>query len=60
MQEDRRNAAEADEDGGGGDEKYEIKALRKTVGSGEKYRIEGICNYLCVYQEVGIGLLYTI
>ena len=36
MQKDRRNAAEADEDGGGGDEKYEIKALRKTVGSGGK------------------------
>ena len=28
--------AEADEDGGGRDEKYEIKALRKTVGSGAK------------------------
>ena len=35
MQEDRRNAAKADEDGGGGDEKYEkIKTLRKCVGSG--------------------------
>jgi len=38
VQEDRRDAAEADEDGGGGDEKYEIKALRKTVGSGGKGR----------------------
>jgi len=28
--EDRRYAAKADEDGGGGDEEYEIKALRKT------------------------------
>ena len=37
MQEDRRDAAEADEDGGGGDEEYEkIKTLRKTVGSGGK------------------------
>ena len=26
----------ADEEGGGGDEEYEIKALRKTVGSGGK------------------------
>ncbi len=34
MFEDRRDAAEADEDGGGRDEEYEIKALRKTVGSG--------------------------
>ena len=38
MFEDRRDAAEADEDGGGGDEEYEIKALRKTVGSGGKGR----------------------
>jgi hypothetical protein len=29
---DRVDDATADEDGGGGDEKYEIKALRKTVG----------------------------
>ena len=56
----RADDAEADEDGGGGDVEDEIKVQRKTVGSGEKYRIEGICNYLCVYQEVGIGLLYTI
>jgi len=34
--EDRRDADEADEDGRGGDEEYEIKALRKTVGSGGK------------------------
>jgi len=34
--EDRRDAAEADEDGGRGSEEYEIKALRKTVGSGGK------------------------
>ena len=34
MPEDRRDAAETDEDGGGGDEEYEIKAPRKTVGSG--------------------------
>ena len=34
MFEDRRDVAEADEDGGGRNEKYEIKALRKTVGSG--------------------------
>ena len=38
MQEDRTDAAEADEDGGGGDEEFEIKALRKTVGSGGKGR----------------------
>ena len=38
MFEDRADAAEADEDGGGRDEKYEIKALRKTVGSGGKGR----------------------
>ena len=36
MWEDRRDGAEADEDGGGGREKYEIKALRKTVGGGGK------------------------
>lgn len=36
MFEDRRDVAEADEDGGRRDEKYEIKALRKTVGSGGK------------------------
>ena len=44
MSEDRANAAEADEDGGGGDEEYEIKALRKTVGSGGKGR-DGIATY---------------
>ena len=33
MSEDRRDAAEVDEDGGGGDEGDEIKALRKTVGN---------------------------
>ena len=39
MQEDRRDAAEADEDGGGGDEEYEeIKTLRKAVGSDGKGR----------------------
>ena len=36
MFEDRADVVEADEDGGGGDEEYEIKALRKTVGSGGK------------------------
>ena len=40
MQEDRRDAAETYEDGGGGDEEYEeIKILRKTVGSGGKVAI---------------------
>jgi len=34
--EDRTDVAEADKDGGGRDEKYEIKALRKTVGHEEK------------------------
>ena len=34
MFEDRADVAAADEDGGGGDEKYEIKALRKTVWCG--------------------------
>lgn len=34
MSEDRKDAAKADEDGRGGDEKYGIKAPRKTVGSG--------------------------
>ena len=37
---DEGDAAEADEDGGGGEEKYEIKALRKTVGSGGKVKYE--------------------
>ena len=32
MSADRVDSAEADEDGGRGDGKYEIKALRKTVG----------------------------
>jgi len=32
--EDRRDAAEVDEDGGGGDEGDDIKALRKNAGSG--------------------------
>ena len=36
MFEDRRDVAEADEDGGGRDEKYEIKTLRKCVGGGGK------------------------
>ena len=36
MLEDRADVAEADEDGGGGDEGDEkIKALRKTVGGGD-------------------------
>ena len=35
MSENRRNAAKADEDGGGGDREDEkIKALRETVGKG--------------------------
>ena len=34
MSEDRADAAEADEDGGGGDGGDEIRALRKTVGDG--------------------------
>ena len=34
MFEDRRDAAEADEDCRGRDEEYEIKALRKTVRRG--------------------------
>ena len=39
MSADRVDSAEADEDGGGRDEKYEeIKILRKTVGSGGKGR----------------------
>ena len=33
MPDDRRYAAEADEDGGGGDEEYEIKALRRCAGN---------------------------
>ena len=33
MFEDRADTAEADEDGGGRNGKYEIKALRKTVGT---------------------------
>jgi len=36
VQEDRRNAAEADEDGGEGDEYNEVMALRKSVGGGDK------------------------
>ena len=32
MSEDRADAAEADEDGGGGDGRDEIKTLRETVG----------------------------
>ena len=42
MQEDRRNAAETDEDGGGGDEEYEINSPRKTVGSGGKRKKDRI------------------
>lgn len=38
MSQNRADVTEADEDGGGGDEEYEIKALRKTVGSGGKGR----------------------
>ena len=34
MSADRVDNAETDEDGGGGDEKYEIMALRETVGNG--------------------------
>ena len=36
MFEDRRDVAEADEDGGGGDEYNEVMALRKSVGKGGK------------------------
>jgi hypothetical protein len=32
--EDRRYAAKADEDGGGGDEKYEINSMGETVRTG--------------------------
>ena len=42
MLEDRADGAEADEDGGGGDEKYEIMALRKTVGSGDEIKRDRI------------------
>lgn len=34
MWEDRRDAAEADEDGGGGDKKYEINSMGKPLRSG--------------------------
>ena len=34
MSADRVDNTETDEDGGGGDEEYEIKALRKTVEGG--------------------------
>ena len=34
MSEDRRDVAEADEDGGGGDEKYEINSMGKPSGPG--------------------------
>ena len=34
MQEDRRDAAEADEDGGRGDEKYEINSMGEPAGTG--------------------------
>ena len=36
MQEDRRDAAEADEDGGEGDEEYEINSMAGTSGHREK------------------------
>ena len=36
MQEDRRNAAEADEDGGRRDERYEINSMGKPSGTGRK------------------------
>lgn len=35
MQEDRRNAAEAYEDGGGRDEKYEINSLAEPLRTGK-------------------------
>ena len=38
MSADRVDNTETDEDGGGGDGEYEIKALRKTGGSGGKGR----------------------
>jgi len=34
VQEDRTDAAEADEDGGGGDEEYEINSMGETVRTG--------------------------
>ena len=36
MFEDRRDVAEADEDGGGRDEKYEINSMGKPSGTGRK------------------------
>ena len=36
MQEDRRYAAEADEDGGGGSGKYEINSMGKPARTGRK------------------------
>ena len=36
MFEDRRDAAEADEDGGRGDEEYEINSMGKPSGTGRK------------------------
>ena len=36
MQEDRRDAAEADEDGGGRDEEYEINSMGKPVSTSER------------------------
>ena len=36
MDEDRRNVAEAYEDGGGGREKYEINSMGKPLSTGRK------------------------
>jgi hypothetical protein len=36
VSEDRRDAAEADEDDGGVDEKYEINSIGKPVSTGRK------------------------
>lgn len=51
MSEDRRNAAEVDEDGGGGNEEYEINSKAGTIED----RIirngrDGIATYLTKYR----------
>ena len=47
MFEDRADVAEADEDGGGGDEYNEVMALRKSVGAMTLISNEAYKNVIC-------------
>ena len=55
MLEDRRYAAKADEDGGGGDEKYEINSMGEPSKTGTT---RNVCDGIAIYKDFMIENLW--